>query len=246
MAAIPGGEPYEEWVKRDGNAPGLDFFHLYHAHSGESLWNGRAVMAVPPRAWPRALSASHGKPTAEPLERTALRLLKRAGRPNVTRVSASRSRPRTATPEEVFGGGNVLPPPLWKEETCYCDSGSPEPEDILAMRNPDGGGVSWWDGERLRVFKNVDPLKVVGFIYSHWLRSAPCLIHSPRMARRSRATATRPTRIGAMWRMTASHTTTRLARPPPATWLTRGSTIQCSTVRGWWRLYPPPRLPEVA
>jgi hypothetical protein len=43
----------------------------------------------------------------------------------------------------------------------------PEPADILAMgeTNPDGGGVSWWDRERLRVFKNVDPLKVVGFIY---------------------------------------------------------------------------------
>lgn len=57
----------------------------------------------------------------------------------------------------------------------------PEPEDILAMSeaNPDGGGVSWWDGERLRVFKNVDPLKVVGFICSHWdsLNRAPCLIH---------------------------------------------------------------------
>lgn len=57
----------------------------------------------------------------------------------------------------------------------------PDPEDILAMSgtNPDGGGVSWWDGERLRVFKNVDPLKTVGFIYSHWrrLRDAPCLIH---------------------------------------------------------------------
>ena len=57
----------------------------------------------------------------------------------------------------------------------------PEPEDILAMSeaNPDGGGVSWWDGERLRAFKNVDPLKVVGFIYSHWtrLRDVPCLIH---------------------------------------------------------------------
>ena len=36
----------------------------------------------------------------------------------------------------------------------YRDSGS-MPEDILAMSetNPDG------DGERLRVFKNVDPLK---------------------------------------------------------------------------------------
>ena len=51
----------------------------------------------------------------------------------------------------------------------------PEPGDIPAMSeaNPDGGGVSWWDGERLRVFKNVDPLKVVGFIYS--LKRAPCL-----------------------------------------------------------------------
>lgn len=57
----------------------------------------------------------------------------------------------------------------------------PEPEDILAMSetNPDGGGVSWWDGERLRVFKNVDPLKIVGFIFSHWgrLKNSPCLIH---------------------------------------------------------------------
>lgn len=28
----------------------------------------------------------------------------------------------------------------------------PEPEDILAMSgaNPDGGGVGWWDGERLK------------------------------------------------------------------------------------------------
>ena len=45
--------------------------------------------------------------------------------------------------------------------------------------DPDGGGVSWWDGERLRVFKNVDPLKTVGFIHSHWrrLRDAPCLTH---------------------------------------------------------------------
>lgn len=57
----------------------------------------------------------------------------------------------------------------------------PEPEAILAMSeaNPDGGGVSWWDGERLGAFRNVDSLKVVGFIYSHWtrLRHVPCLIH---------------------------------------------------------------------
>lgn len=51
----------------------------------------------------------------------------------------------------------------------------------LAMSdaNPDGGGVSWWDGERPKVFKNVDPLKAVGFIYGHWdsLKRAPFLIH---------------------------------------------------------------------
>lgn len=54
----------------------------------------------------------------------------------------------------------------------------PEPEDILAMSDadPDGGGVSWRDGERPRVFKNVDPLKMVGFISSHWdgLKRTPC------------------------------------------------------------------------
>ena len=32
----------------------------------------------------RIARASHGKPTAEPLERTALRLLKRAGRPELS------------------------------------------------------------------------------------------------------------------------------------------------------------------
>lgn len=49
----------------------------------------------------------------------------------------------------------------------------------MSDTNPDGGGVGWWDGERLRVFKNVDPLKVVGFIFSHWdsLKRAPRLIH---------------------------------------------------------------------
>lgn len=55
------------------------------------------------------------------------------------------------------------------------------PADLLAMceANPDGGGISRWDGKRLRVFKNTDGLKVVGFILSHWdrLKYAPCLIH---------------------------------------------------------------------
>lgn len=121
----------------------------------------------------------------------------------------------------------------------------PEPEDILAMSeaNPDGGGVSWWDGERLRVFKNVDPLKVVGFIYSHWtqLRDAPCLLHF-RLATQSRATATHSTRIGAISRITASHGSPKSARtrPTPATWLTRGlradTTIRFSTGGGMSRL----------
>lgn len=31
-------------IKAGGEAPGLDFFHLYHAHSGESLWNGYEYM----------------------------------------------------------------------------------------------------------------------------------------------------------------------------------------------------------
>lgn len=57
----------------------------------------------------------------------------------------------------------------------------PAPADILAMSedNPDGGGVSWWDGERLEAFRDIDPLQVVGFIFSNWalLRDAPCLIH---------------------------------------------------------------------
>jgi hypothetical protein len=122
----------------------------------------------------------------------------------------------------------------------------PEPEDILAMSgaNQDGGGVGWWDGERLRVFRNVDPLKVVGFIFSHW-RDAPCLLRF-RLATHGAVEPRHSIRIGAMWRITASM---RLARtlPTPATWLTRGfTTIPCPTGKDMSRLYPPPRLPQMA
>ena len=74
-------------------SPILDFFHLYHAHSGDNIWNGseyvgrhgemaQRVAANIVRS--RIARASHGNPVAEPLERTALRLLKRAGRPELS------------------------------------------------------------------------------------------------------------------------------------------------------------------
>lgn len=70
-------------------SPILDFFHLYHAYSGDNIWNGyeyvdrngdTAGRVTENIIRSRIARASHGKPTAEPLERTALRLLKRAGR----------------------------------------------------------------------------------------------------------------------------------------------------------------------
>lgn len=80
-------------IETGGKAPGLDSFHLYHAHSGESLWDGyeymgrhggTAARVAENIIRSRIARASHGKPTAEPLERTALRLLKRAGRPELS------------------------------------------------------------------------------------------------------------------------------------------------------------------
>ena len=77
----------------DGDrAPVLNSFRLYHACSGENVWvgyeylnrNGDTAMRVAENIIrSRVARASHGKPTAEPLERTALRLLKRAGRPEL-------------------------------------------------------------------------------------------------------------------------------------------------------------------
>lgn len=73
-------------------APIFDSFHLYHAYSGENIWNGyeymyrhgeTAMRVVANIVRSRIARASHGKPTVETLERTALRLYKRAGRPEL-------------------------------------------------------------------------------------------------------------------------------------------------------------------
>lgn len=70
----------------------LYVFHLYHAYSDETVWNGHeyvgrhgetAVRVAENIIRSRIARASHGKPTVEPLERTALRLFKRAGRPEL-------------------------------------------------------------------------------------------------------------------------------------------------------------------
>lgn len=70
----------------------LDRFRLCHAYDDETVWSGRehvnrhgktAVRVVRNIVRSRVARASHGKPTAESLERTALRLYKRAGRPEL-------------------------------------------------------------------------------------------------------------------------------------------------------------------
>lgn len=67
-------------------------YRLHHVYGDETVWNGReyvnrhgetAVRVVKNVVRSRVARASHGKPIAEPLERTALRLLKRAGRPEL-------------------------------------------------------------------------------------------------------------------------------------------------------------------
>lgn len=77
-------------IEAGDKSPILDYFHLYHAHSGDNIWNGyeyvglhgdTAARVTANIVRSRIARASHGKPVAEPLERTALRLLKRAGRP---------------------------------------------------------------------------------------------------------------------------------------------------------------------
>lgn len=80
-------------IEAGDKAPVLDFFHLYHAHNGDNIWNGyeyldrhgdTATRVAKNIIRSRIARASHGKPVAEPLERTALRLLKRAGRPELS------------------------------------------------------------------------------------------------------------------------------------------------------------------
>lgn len=73
-------------------APVLDSFHMYHAYSGEDVWAGyeylnrhgdTAMRVVENVVRSRIARASHGTPTVESLERTALRMFKRAGRPEL-------------------------------------------------------------------------------------------------------------------------------------------------------------------
>lgn len=76
-----------------GSVPyGLNSFHVYHAYSGENIWSGHeyvnrhgetAMRVVANIVRSRVARASHGKPTVETLERTALRLYKRVGRPEL-------------------------------------------------------------------------------------------------------------------------------------------------------------------
>lgn len=81
VAAMEGDEPHT-----------LDCFHLHHAYSDEDIWSGceyvdrhgdTAVQVVENIVRSRVARASHGKSTVETLERTALRLYKRAGRPEL-------------------------------------------------------------------------------------------------------------------------------------------------------------------
>lgn len=80
-------------IEAGDKSPALDFFHLYHAHSRDNIWIGyeyvnrhgdTATRVTKNIIRSRIARASHGKPVAEPLERTALRLLKRAGRPELS------------------------------------------------------------------------------------------------------------------------------------------------------------------
>lgn len=91
-------------IEAGDKSPVLDFFHLYHAHSGDNIWNGYeyidrhgdiATRVTENVIRSRIARASHGKPVAESLERTALRLLKRAGRPELSKRYA-RARKRIA------------------------------------------------------------------------------------------------------------------------------------------------------
>ena len=66
----------------------LNRFRLHHAYNNETLWSGNhhgdmAMRVVENVVRSRVARASHGKPTVEPLERTVLRLYKRAGRPEL-------------------------------------------------------------------------------------------------------------------------------------------------------------------
>ena len=79
-------------IMKGDRAPVLNAFSLYHAYSGENVWAGyeylnrhgdTAMRVVENIIRSRIARASHGKPTVESLDRTALRLFKRAGRPEL-------------------------------------------------------------------------------------------------------------------------------------------------------------------
>lgn len=81
VMAMAGSEPYS-----------LEHFRLHHAYGDELIWFGyeyvnrhgdTAMRVVASIVRSRVARASHGKPIGEPLERTALRLYKRAGRPEL-------------------------------------------------------------------------------------------------------------------------------------------------------------------
>ena len=70
----------------------LGCFYLRHAYSDETIWSGfeylgrhghTATRVIDNIIRSRIARASHGTPTSEPLERTALRLYKRTGRPEL-------------------------------------------------------------------------------------------------------------------------------------------------------------------
>ena len=72
----------------------LDRFRIYHAADGEVIWDGydysrrsraNAQWVLENIIRSRVARASHVKPTVESLERTALRLYKRAGRPELSK-----------------------------------------------------------------------------------------------------------------------------------------------------------------
>lgn len=73
---------------------GLERFRIYHAAGGEAIWDGYdyfrrsradAQWVLENILRSRKARASHSKPTVESLERTALRLYKRAGRPELSK-----------------------------------------------------------------------------------------------------------------------------------------------------------------
>lgn len=80
-------------VEKGETFRGLECFRIYHAATGEPIWIGFEYLERHDDTAKRVLDsilrnrvarASHGKPTTESLERTALRLYKRAGRPELS------------------------------------------------------------------------------------------------------------------------------------------------------------------